>query len=284
LKKMALFTGLLFSLLLFIQGLYFLAFSIKEGFSEFTLIAIGAVLVPIVLLWITFTLLRRSRTGAWKYVVVGLVIMTIFEVLLPVSPISTTLKSMSQQSAIDNAIITGIHDELLFSANGNPIGVRVTYDVEFPRDGVYSVSSTLYSLDERYHHYQTSMSHFASRRIEPEAEVDGSGGRIFKKGIRYRLIDDVLPGFIYISEYNTKKMSKGDICLFERESQTITLDDLHSLLREDIKARYKMEVHVGANSYFVNRRFISSETSNTYSHKIFYESALKESAKPCNFH
>jgi len=69
----------LFTLLFIFQGIYLLGFSMKEGIGSTTLMAIGTIVAPIVLLWITFHLLKRSGRGIPSYLATGLIITALYE-------------------------------------------------------------------------------------------------------------------------------------------------------------------------------------------------------------
>ncbi len=275
---------ILFSLIFFFQSLYIIGFSFKEGPSIVTLIAFCFFLVPTIVMWVFFYLVTKEKIKSLVLPIAGILLMICLEVLLPVSPIKTTIISARTQRAIDRAVVSELSDELFYSALGNPIGIRIKYSVEFQDSGEFSVSPTLYSTDSRYHHYQTGMSHFANIEIIPEPERSKYGGYIYRKDQQYQFIADFLPGFIFLARRDSKNLKKNELCLYETESQTLSVEEFGKLVSEPLGSHYNIEVGIGGNSYFVNKRWtITERTTRSYSHKTFYDSALKENAGKCNF-
>jgi len=276
--------AILISLFIVYQGIYLLAFSAKEGVGSFTLIAVVIVATPLLLLWGIFYWLKRKHASKWAYLAAALVIISIFELVLPVSPIKTTVVSANKQKLIEATKVSNVTDELYYSNNGNPIGIRIRYQVEFPATSTYSVSSNLHAIDKRYHHYQTSMSHFANIDRQPEPESVDAGTYKYKTGVTYHFTEDLLPGFIYLYPYKKNDHQAGDVCVIKNPTQTMLLEDLEKLLGEDIRTPYRINVSVNGYTYFVSRRTaIDENTRNQYSLKTFHDSAVKEGATKCEF-
>jgi hypothetical protein len=196
-----------------------------------------------------------------------------FEFLLPVSPFKTTIVSWRIQKAVDSVHISGVTDEFFYSKQGNPIGIRISFDATFPHGGFLSISPTIRAIDNRLHHYMTSMNHFANITIEPQPEKDSQKGDFFVGGQSYRFTNDFLPAFLYFSGQDKK------LCLYAKG-----VDEFKIIVIDSIKSRYSVEIHVGGNSYFVSRRIVYSDyTQKDYDLNRFYESALNQSARPCDF-
>ncbi len=66
----------------------------------------------------------------------GLVVMN--EVLLP----STPLKALWAQRALEGVEVRSVRDDVLLSARGNPIGIRITFQAVVPRTVEYSISAS----------------------------------------------------------------------------------------------------------------------------------------------
>jgi len=276
--------GAIFTLLLLVQASYILAFSFKEGFSSLTLLAFGMAAIPILLLWGIFFLLGRTRTSILNYLITGFIFCILFEVILPVSPIKSTVMSMVKQRAVDHVQITNVSDKFFYSARGNPIGIRIEYTASFPFGGALHVSPTLWPVAAHDHHPLTSMSHFAGISIEPEPGNNSSGAYVFAKGQSYRFTADFLPGFIFLGRHDSKNLKKDEICLYEKDTQTITRQEFRRLVTGSTETRYRVEISASGGSYFVKPRVAySGPTRNAYSLKVFYESAVQENAGPCNF-
>jgi len=203
----------------------------------------------------------------------GIVLSLAFEVLLPVSPFKTTISSWRIKKAVDSVQISGVADEFFSSAQGNPVGIRISFDAAFPHGGFLSVSPTIRAIDDRLHQYITSMSHFANITIEPQPEKDPERGDFFVGGQSYRFTTDFLPSFLYFSNHDK------ELCIYGK-----SVDEFKKIVVDPIKSKYSIEIHVDGNSYFVSRRVAYSDyTQKAYSLNTFYESALNQRAKPCDF-
>lgn len=269
---------MIFTGILLVQSSYILPFSLKEGFSSITVLAFGVAAAPIVLLWTVFFIFRRSGFGIRVHLLVGIIICLLFEILLPVSPFKTTISSMRVQKVVDSVIISDVADELFRSHQGNPIGIRISFNAAFPQGGIVSVSPTIWALEDRYHHYQTGMSHFANIAVEPVPERNPDFEYIFAKGQAYTFTADFLPGFLYIPN------GDNELCLYEKESRTLSLEQFREIISEPVGSGYSVEIKISGNSYFVSpRTAYSGTTDQTYSLKMFYESAMIQGAGSCAF-
>lgn len=265
--------AILFTVLLLVQSSYILPLSLKEGFSTITLIAIGVSAAPIILLWAIVFMLRRARHSLWLQLLSGVVLCLIFEILIPVSPFKTTISSWRIKKAVDSVQISGVTDDFFYSLKGNPVGIRISFDAVCPKDGFLSVSPAIRAVDDRLHHYMTSMSHFANITIEPQPKKDPENGDFFTGGQSYRFTADLLPSFLFPSRHNE------ELCLYYK-----AVDEFKKIVVDPIKTKYSVEIHVDGNSYFVTRRIAYSDyTQKAYNLNTFYESALNQSVKPCDF-
>ena len=270
------------AVILLVQSFYMLALSTKEGFSAFTLVALGVALLPLLVLLIAYFVVRRRPAATRILVICGVVVFIAMEILLPVSPFKTTITSALQKRAMQAVEIRDVRDEPFLSARGNPVGVRVSFEAVFPRGGRLSVSPTLYAVDERYHHYQTSMGHLAGTSVSPEPEKGDSGEYHFVPGGVYQFSADFYPIFITIDNSGGRGLKKGDICLWEESTPTLSADALRRFLREPVETAYSVEIKVSGNTYFTApRQAYSGTTTASYSLKDIHEAALLEGALPC---
>lgn len=208
--------------------------------------------------------------------------LVVMEILLPVSPFKTTVISGLQKRALAVVEISNVRDEPFISPQGNPVGVRVSFEAVFPRGGKLAVSPTLRAVDERYHHYQTSMGHLAGTSVVPEPEKGDDGDYQFATGGSYRFSADFYPVFLLIARSGGRGLDKGDACLWEKATSTLSVEGLHELLRESIETEYSVEVSVSGNTYFTAPRLAySGITTRSYSLKTIYERALLEGVPPC---
>ena len=270
------------AIILLLQSLYLLAFSMKEGFSAITLVALGVTLAPLLVLLIVYYAVRRRPTGIRTLVILGVVMLVTMEILLPVSPFKTTIISGLQKRAMEVVEIRNVRDEPFISPQGNPVGVRVSFEAVFPRGGVLAVSPTLRAVDERYHHYQASMGHLAGTSVVPEPEKGDDGNYRFAAGGSYRFSADFYPIFLLIARSGGRGLEQGDICLREKATPTLSVDGLRELLREPVETEYSVEISVSGNTYFTAPRLAySGITARRYSLKTIYERAILEGIPPC---
>lgn len=275
-------TTAIIAFILLFQSYYMLALSTREGFSGITLVALGVALIPQLILLLVYFLVRRRPVGIRILLICGATIILVMEILLPVSPFKTSISTALQKQAMEAVEISHISDEPFLSPTGNPVGVRVIFEAVFPRGGQFSISPTLRAVDERYHHYPTSMGHFAGTTVTPEPEKDDSGDYRFTPGVRYRFSSDFYPIFLFINTRGGRRLEKGAICLWEKDTPTLSADDLRVLLRQNIETLYSVEITLRGNTYFAAPRLAySGVTKGSYSLKTIYERALLEGALPC---
>ena len=81
-------------------------------------------------LWVAFWYLNRSnhRHASALFAGIAVAMLVGYEMVLPATP----LTSWRSERAMKAAVVEYIRDEPLLSAKGNPIGIRVTYEVIFP--------------------------------------------------------------------------------------------------------------------------------------------------------
>ncbi len=270
------------AIVLVVQSFYMLALATREGFGAITVVALGVALLPLLILLIAYLVVRRRPAASRILVICGIVIFIAMETLLPVSPFKTTISSVLQKRAMQVVEIRNVRDEPFLSRKGHPVGVRVSFEAVFPRGGTLSVSPSLRAVDERYHHYQTSMGHLAGITVVPEPEKGDSGDYHFEPGGSYRFSADFYPVFILIARSGGRGLKEGDVCLWEEGTPTLSADDLQGLLRKPIDTLYNVEVKVSGNTYFVApRQAYTGITTGSYSLKTIHEAAFLEGALPC---
>jgi hypothetical protein len=92
-------------------------------------------------LWAVFWLLHRKahrHASAWL-TTVGVVSVLVYEVFVP----TTQLNAWRTRQALRAADVRNVRDAVLRSAKGNPVGVRVVWQIVFPRTVVVNVGSAL---------------------------------------------------------------------------------------------------------------------------------------------
>ena len=130
------------------------------------------------------------------------------EAVLPGTP----LKTWMTQRAIEAVEIRNIRDELVVSAHGNPIGIRLIFEASFHGSGDYVIAFALQSQDDRPCALQFNnrfgvggMVSAAASEIDPEPRED----HYFQQGVVCTFREVRLPNFL---SYDDKA---GEPCLNE---------------------------------------------------------------------
>ena len=93
---------------------------------------------------------------------------------------------------------------------------------------------------------------------------------------------EFLPTFIHIARRGVQGLQEGDLCLWETETPTLSVEALRQLLQKPLETAYHVEVAVQGNAYFTSPRLAYEGISDQYySLKTFFDSALSEEAQPC---
>jgi hypothetical protein len=200
------------------------------------------------------------------------------EFTLPVTPFKTTLLTALQGRSMRAAQVDAVRDGYYLSPEGNPVGIRVSYEVRFPRGGRLSSSPSLKAVDDRYRHYQTSMGRLASFTIDPPPEKIEAGEYLFADKESYLFTADFLPTFLAVE----RRSGLQTLCLWMGDTPTLSGDELLDLLQDPEESGYRVEVVLRGNSYFIPPLVAwSGETTRRYSLSTFYRSAVKEEFPPC---
>jgi hypothetical protein len=175
------------------SGLAF-GWALIHGAGRAAVVAFWPVGIGLALLWGAFRYLNRSnhRHASVIFTAVAVAIPVLYEVLLPATPFATWRSERGMRAAA----VRNIHDELLLSAKGNPIGVRVTYEVVFPSHVVTNVNLSLAHVERELAPY-TQSTEFGrpAQTIDPEPSSEDLY-KVFEKKTVYRFTVTSLPGFL----------------------------------------------------------------------------------------
>jgi hypothetical protein len=150
------------------------------------------------LLWGGFRYLNRTQhRHAWAlFVAHAIVILLANEALMPATPFD----AWNTRRTVKAAEVQNIGDELLLSAKGNPIGIRLTYDVMFPRHVVASVYASLWRAQgESQPFSQWTVVAARTPTIVP-APPSRDIYEVFSGKTRYRFTVAYLPAFLAYDE------------------------------------------------------------------------------------
>lgn len=267
--------GIIASVILLYQASYlFVSFmwALIHGMGASSFFAFWPALVALTALWCGYAFFRHKKHqhGAISFLIYALLLTVIFEIVLPATP----LKTIIRQRAIKDTKVQNIRDEALLSKHGNPVGIRIQYDVEFPKSGIYTVSPSVSSptgKDINLVPYQMQFGHEKGNRIEPQPSfiADESGG-FFEKGIVYHFTIDQLPNFLSYDE--RKKAFRFEI----QPTKHFSEFDFNSAISKSSKTKYRTEIQIEGGGH--TQRVVAQNyvTSHEYDLKTFYDSVIKE--------
>lgn len=150
------------------------------------------------LLWGGFRYLNRTQhRHAWAlFVAHAIVILLVNEALMPATPFD----ALRTRRTVQAAEVRNIKDEVLLSAKGNPMGIRLTYDVMFPRQVVASVHASLRRAQGELQPYmQWTLVAARTTTIVPEPPTRDIY-EVFNGKTLYRFTVAYLPGFLAYDE------------------------------------------------------------------------------------
>lgn len=189
---------------------------------------------------------------------------------------------MWKQYNVDRATVSNYRETDHFSKRGNPIGIRIGYEVSFPYAAGYFVDVRLDVVNPVLQHYNLEMSAASPKqRIEPWPEYDWLSARRFEGGTVYRFTEKLTPVFLFEALYDQESLKQGDLCIVEAHSDSLTIPQLRQRIRSDATTRYIASVRVGSNNDFVTPRVAMQRETAEYPVRRFYLSARKEQAPVC---
>jgi hypothetical protein len=165
-----------------------------EWFSLFVFpfwVGVSLVFAPSWLL--AFWIVNLSRPRHTAALVTGLAVCIVVpsQVLLPASPFRTR----GSRRALNEADVRNVRDEVLLSAKGNPIGIRVTYEVTFPEPVVALVGLGLSEV-EPVPYVQSMQLSGQSDTINPDPPSEDLIYKRFEGNRLYRFTATRTPAFL----------------------------------------------------------------------------------------
>jgi hypothetical protein len=196
------------------------------------------------------------------------------EVLLPATP----LDSFRRQRAMAGVEVRNVRDELFLSARGNPIGIRITFDVVVPQTGDYGISaSTLGPVAEGIP-WALSFGHSMRHIIEPPpSRISDFGYDRFQKGVVYTVSQEMMPEFLNYDD-TTKQP-----CLVNVTTTYVSEADVVSALERSTDMKYRTEIQIGGG--YGTRTIVAKEyvTSHGYDVKAMHQTGVIEGNQRCRF-
>lgn len=260
-----------FSILYGLLALLLLAFS-AHGPDSLPYFAGGYLVVSLTVLWLIFLRLQRPgiRHPTALFCLVGVVLAgcSVLAFFL-----ADALSTAIEKWTVAHTQVANVHDELLFSSRGNPIGIRFRFSIRFPRSDYHAPHPYLIPED-RFLRETGSLFFFHVTRetVEPALEKTNR----FKGDLLYQLSFDMIPNFLVQNAAGDK------LCIAYPPHDTRTGEQFDRFLREGSEIRTRYQVSIWETSYGAPWRGGKEEwTKNSYTPLAFYQAALKEGAEEC---
>jgi len=224
-------------------------------------------------LWGAFWYLSRNhhRYAVVLFTGLAVAIPLLYEVLLPATP----LKTWRSESAIKAADVRNVRDEVLLSAKGNPIGVRVTYEVMFPRTVVANVNLGLWRVQGEVRPYlQSTEFGRRSETIDPQPSSSDIYS-VFEGKRLYKFTVARMPGFL---EYDEKTHQP---CLRLQPYSDMSEGELVSAIRKKGRDKYRMEISMTSDVLPVAIYHGGSVTSREYDLEEMFQTIVTEGHQQC---
>jgi hypothetical protein len=219
-------------------------------------------------LWAGYVLLSRGRIRQVPvlFTLYALGILLVNELLLPTTP----LKAWRAQRAVETVEVGNIRDDLALSARGNPIGIRFTFDVVFPRAGAYAVAASALQPVGDSSPYALQFAHAIRSSVEPD-----TAGEEFQEGIVYVFSKVFLPNFL---SYDDRT---GDPCFDTTTTADLSEEELRALLSKSTGTRFRNVIQVSSEHAVRTVAAAEYVTSRAYDVQAMYKTIAAEGNMRC---
>lgn len=256
--------GIIFTLI-YIIVIYLLAIIASVHGSDLIIhFATGYLLVAIIALWWIYFFVKRRNFKRSTIILflsgLGVGLLLIGALLASARSI-VKLDQYLEKEHIANTEVFNMKDEILFSKMGNPIGIRLNYQMRFPDNNYFWQGSSMYPEKYLGVNIWTDM-HIANQNIEPP--MIGTNPLKYEQGKNYNFTVDMIPYFLI------QNVDKTKLCINKPPKEYA--DAFQKLIQNNEAVRFG----IGVSGTKFGRI-----TANTYSLKEFYDSAIKEGALEC---
>lgn len=250
-------------------------FMVSHGVGIVAVIAFVPLGILLGLLWCGFRYADRSnhRHAPLMFAGFAVALLLVNEAPWP----GTQANRSRRQHTFDAIEVRSIHDDDLLSARGNPIGIRVTYEVYSPHRVVaftYLRLNLDWSLREGGPLLDLGEFWGPADTIEPES----SKGiyKVLEGGAIYRLTANRMPGFLAYDEKTQQP------CFRSRSSSKYSETDLVSAINATGRRKYGMTISFSNDNASIGH-YASYMTSREYDLSEMYQTIVKEGYPRCGF-
>jgi hypothetical protein len=265
---------------------FFLAAASRHATLPLGLMALGYWVASLVVLWWRYSRLSSPSGGGHglRFFLECLAIAASASLLLLAEVQYSDFSSKRRAEAIANTKVWDVRDEMLLSDKGNPIGIRVSFSVQFPRADYYGASPWLSLPDVDA--YAMVMQVIGVRQVEPSSSPPGTSAQAghawnqplkYEAGRVYSLVYDLVP--MFITPVSFEKLYQGErvFCLRvpDATNAPAEYETFQKLIGSQRETKFKIRIW--------DTPYENQWTQNEYSFRTFYDGFLKEAPEPCRF-
>lgn len=277
-KKKSKLIGSVFALLFLVQLGFLLHAYLTRRFQPDVIVSASVLVLIGVIYWISYLILRKNSWGIVVLLAIGTLLVSVYESYFPFAPLGALWK----QRGVNGVTLSNYQETYRLSKRGNPIGIRISYDVVFPVSGSYHLNTELQAINPVLQHYNLQLVSISPRlRIEPRVTNSWWGGMQFESGTVYHLVEEIKPVFLVEAIYDEDRFKQGDLCIVEQESESLSAKELRQIIETDAATRHTLLIEVRSNNYLVTSRTILNRQTAEYMPRTFLLSAKKERAPTC---
>jgi hypothetical protein len=238
-----------------------------HGAGPLALVAFLPLVLGLGLLWAGFLYLKGKpgRLPLLLFAGHALMVLLLTELLHPATP----LKEWWAQRALTSAEVLSIRDDVATTSTGDPVGLRVTYEVRFSRRFVGTLHTAQITSPEAAADPFPLAFHRAEAEIEPPP-ASSDIRQVFERGVVYRVRVTAMPSFRFLI-YGT-----GRACRDTPPGQSD--DEILAALRQIGTRRDRLVIFVGSES---GTATVTEYLTSTYDLEAMYRSVIREGLESC---
>ena len=244
-----------------------------HGVGVESALAFAPAAIGLALIWAGYFLITKtvSNRATSRFAAVAIGVIVLNELVLPATP----FRMWRNNRALKGVRVLEVRDEPLLSAQGNPIGVRISFDAVVPRTTAYGIYAGAYSTSPETI-WPLGFGYLGDRRVDPAPTPQPeSPYDIFQKDVVYTTSQNMVPVFLRYDE-KTKKP-----CLAEVRTKYISEADFLTALAANRNVLLKVAVSVDGEYNSVSVWVAERLTSHRYDMQAIYDTIAKEGGGRC---
>ena len=263
--------GVLASVLLCLQTVgagTAVAWALLHGAGPLALVAFLPLALALGLLWAGFVYLKKKPERGPVLLFAGhaLMVLCLTELLLPGTP----LKEWWTQRTLMSGEVLSIRDDVATTSTGDPIGIRVTFEIRFSRRFVGAIYTAQITSPEDAAPQFPVAYHRAEAEIEPRPAASDIH-QVFERGVVYRVTSTAMPSFRFLI-YGT-----GRAC---RDTPAgMSDDEILAVLRQIGTRRDRLSIFVGNSDS--GTATVAEYLTSPYDLEAMFRSVIREGLEPC---